>query len=159
ARRHGARFLLASTSEIYGDPIEHPQREDYWGNVNSVGPRSCYDEGKRFAEAIAVNYVWEYGLDARIVRIFNTYGPRSDPEDGRIVPNFVSQAVTGRPITVFGDGQQTRSYCYVSDLVRGLEAVMFAPGLAGEFFNLGNPAEVPALEFARLIRRLAGSDS
>jgi nucleoside-diphosphate-sugar epimerase len=159
ARRHGARFLLASTSEVYGDPTEHPQREDYWGNVNPVGPRSCYDEGKRFAEALTINYVWEYGLDARVVRIFNTYGPRSDPEDGRIVPNFVSQAVTGRPITVFGDGQQTRSYCYVSDLVRGLEMVMFAPDLAGEVFNLGNPAEVPALEFAHLIRKLAGSDS
>ena len=159
ARRSRARFLVASTSEIYGDPQQHPQSEDYWGNVNPIGPRSCYDEGKRYAEAATINYGLTYGLDTRIVRIFNTYGPRSDPEDGRIVPNFVRQALTGAPITVFGSGSQTRSYCYVSDLVRGLWAVMFTDGISGEVFNLGQPGERSALEFAQLIKRLTGSRS
>src|SRR5262249_16638138 len=124
---HGARFLLASTSEAYGDPLVHPQNEEYWGNVNPVGVRSCYDEGKRFAEALTMVYVRHYHLDARITRIFNCYGPRSDPEDGRLVPNFVTQALLGKPLTVYGDGKQTRSLCYVSDLVEGLIQVMRAP--------------------------------
>lgn len=159
ARRNNGRFLLASTSEIYGDPLQHPQREDYWGNVNSIGPRACYDEGKRYAEAMTINYVWKHDLDGRIVRIFNTYGPRSDPEDGRIVPNFITQALRGEPITVYGAGTQTRSFCYVSDLVRGLLAVMLAEGVTGEVFNLGNPGERSAREFAEIIKRIANSPS
>lgn len=159
ARRHRACFLLASTSEIYGDPLQHPQTEEYWGNVNPIGVRSCYDEGKRFGEAITMAYVRQYGLDARITRIFNTYGPHSDPYDGRIVPNFVTQALEGRPITVFGDGQQTRSLCYVSDLVEGILKAMFSERMAGEVFNLGNPDEHTVLEFARLVKEVCHSDS
>lgn len=158
-RADGARFLLASTSEIYGDPEVHPQTEDYWGNVNPIGPRSCYDESKRFAEAMAKVYGDEYGVDFRIVRIFNTYGPRNAIEDGRIIPNFVCQAIEGRPLTVFGDGAQTRSYCYVSDLVRGLVALATRDGLAGQVVNLGNPTEYGALEMAQAVIRLAGSTS
>lgn len=156
ARSWGSRFLMASTSEIYGDPLEHPQREEYWGNVNSVGPRSCYDESKRFAEALTAEYGRSYGLDVRTVRIFNTYGPHSRLDDGRIVPNFIGQALRGEPITIYGDGSQTRSFCYVSDLVAGLQAVMLAPDQAGEVFNLGNPAEQTVLGFARLVARIAG---
>lgn len=159
ARRRGAKFLLASTSEVYGDPLEHPQREEYWGNVNPVGIRSPYDEGKRFAEALTMIYVREYGVDARIVRIFNCYGPNSDPNDGRIVPNFITQALTGQPITVYGDGGQTRSLCYVSDLVDGLIRALCTPGTAGRVYNLGNPEEHTVLEFAQVIRRLANSTS
>ena len=159
ARRYQARFLLASTSEIYGDPQQHPQTEEYWGNVNPIGPRSCYDEGKRYAEAATINYGLTYGLDTRIARIFNTYGPRSDPHDGRIVPNFVTQALTGAPLTVFGSGSQTRSYCYVSDLVSGLIKLMETDGLSGEVFNLGHPGERSALEFAQIIKRLTNSHS
>lgn len=159
ARRCGAPFLLTSTSEAYGDPEVHPQPETYWGNVNPIGPRACYDESKRYAEAITVTYVREFGLDARIVRIFNTYGPRNDPSDGRIVPNFITQSIMNRPLTVFGDGSQTRSYCYVDDLVRGLITVANAPGIAGEIFNLGNPLEYSALELARLVKRLANSSA
>lgn len=159
ALRHGARFLMASTSEIYGDPLQHPQTETYWGNVNPIGERSCYDEGKRFGEAITMAYVRKHGLDARVIRIFNTYGPRSDPNDGRIVPNFVTQALRGQPITVFGDGQQTRSLCYVSDLVEGVVKAMFSPGTQGEVFNLGNPDEHTVLEYAQLIREACGSRS
>lgn len=159
AQRTKARFLLASTSEAYGDPLVHPQGEDYWGNVNPVGVRSCYDEGKRFAEALTMVFVRHYEVDARIVRIFNCYGPRSDPNDGRLVPNFVSQAITGRPLTVYGDGSQTRSLCYVSDLVDGLGLAMETPGTTGRVYNLGNPDERSVLEFARLIKRLADSDS
>ena len=155
----GARFLLASTSEAYGDPLVHPQREDYWGNVNPNGIRSCYDEGKRFAEALTMVYVRQYRLDARIVRIFNCYGPHSDPEDGRLVPNFVSQALADKPLTVYGDGSQTRSLCYVSDLVDGLIRVMNAPNAMGQVYNLGNPDERTVLEFAEVIRRVAGSTS
>jgi nucleoside-diphosphate-sugar epimerase len=154
ARRCGARYLFASTSEVYGDPLEHPQRETYWGNVNPVGPRACYDESKRFGEALTMVYVQHYGLDARIVRIFNTYGPRSDPEDGRLVPNFISQALRGHPLTVYGDGRQTRSLCYVDDLVRGIELAMFTPGTCGAVLNLGNPEEHTVLEYAELIREL-----
>lgn len=159
AYRRGARFLLASTSEVYGEPLCHPQREDYWGNVNPIGPRSCYDEGKRFAEALTVNYQREFGMDARIVRIFNTYGPRSDPEDGRIVPNFIRQALQGLPITVFGSGLQTRSLCYVDDLVEGLMLAMFSPGAENEVINLGSPDERSVMEYALLIKEVCGSTS
>jgi nucleoside-diphosphate-sugar epimerase len=159
ASQRGARFLLASTSEAYGDPLVHPQTESYWGNVNPVGIRACYDEGKRFAEALTMVWVRESRLDARIVRIFNCYGPRSDPEDGRIVPNFVTQALTGQPLTVYGDGSQTRSLCYVTDLVSGLIRALETPGTTGRVFNLGNPDERTVLEFAQVIKRLSGSDS
>ncbi len=159
ARRLNARFLLASTSEVYGDPLVHPQPETYWGNVNPVGPRACYDEGKRFAEALTMTYVERYNVDGRIVRIFNTYGPRNQPEDGRVVPNFVSQALSGRPITVYGDGRQTRSFCYVSDLVEGMIRTMFSDRTRGEVVNLGNPAEVTILEFAETVKRVTGSNS
>ncbi|HLJ66892.1 MAG TPA: UDP-glucuronic acid decarboxylase family protein [Chloroflexota bacterium] len=159
ARRYRARFLFTSTSEIYGDPMVHPQPEIYWGNVNPNGPRSCYDEGKRFGEALTFAYHREYDLDVRLVRIFNTYGPHSRPDDGRIVPNFVTQALAGRPITIYGDGSQTRSYCYVSDMVDGLMGAIFQPGTAGEVFNLGNPDEYTVEEFARRIAALVGSDA
>jgi nucleoside-diphosphate-sugar epimerase len=159
ALRHQAMFLMASTSEAYGDPLEHPQREDYWGHVNPVGVRSCYDESKRYAETLTMLYVRQYGLDARIIRIFNTYGPHSDPHDGRIVPNFVTQALRGEPITVYGDGTQTRSLCYVSDLVEGLRRAMFTAESQGEVLNLGSPEEHSVLEYAHLIKRLSGSAS
>lgn len=157
ARVAGGRFLMASTSEIYGDPLEHPQREEYWGNVSPNGPRACYDESKRFAEALTAQYRRTFGIDTRIVRIFNTYGPHSRLDDGRVVPNFVGQALRGEPITVYGDGTQTRSFCYVSDLVAGLKAVMFAPDMGGEVFNLGNPQERTILEFAETVAALCGT--
>ncbi len=159
AHRAGARFLLASTSEIYGEPLVHPQREDYWGNVNPIGVRSCYDESKRFAEALTMAYLRYRGVDARIVRIFNTFGPRMRLDDGRVVPNFVGQALRGEPLTVYGDGRQTRSFCYVADLVAGIMKVMFSPQARGEVFNLGNPDERTILEFAQLVIELAGSTS
>ncbi|MCL5264944.1 MAG: SDR family oxidoreductase [Chloroflexi bacterium] len=159
AKRHGAKFLLASTSEAYGDPLEHPQREDYWGNVNPIGIRSCYDESKRFGEALTMVYVRQHDLDARIIRIFNTYGPHSDPDDGRLVPNFVTQALKGEPLTVYGSGQQTRSLCYVSDLVEGILRAMLFDGTKGDVFNLGMPDERTVLEFAQMIKSLAGSSS
>jgi len=159
ALRSGARFLLSSTSEVYGDPLVHPQVESYWGNVNPIGPRACYDEGKRFAEALTVSYHRAHGLDARIVRIFNTYGPRSDPDDGRLVPNFIRQAIRGEPLPVHGDGSQTRSLCYVDDLVQGLMRAMFAPDVSGQVFNLGNPDEHTVLEYAEIIREACGSSS
>lgn len=159
AKRCDASFLLASTSEAYGDPQEHPQRESYWGHVNPVGPRACYDESKRFGEALTTTYIRSVGVDARVIRIFNTYGPHSDPADGRIVPNFITQAVDGKPITVYGDGSQTRSLCYVDDLVEGIVATMFKPGTKGEVVNLGNPEEHTVLEYAQIIRRLCGSSS
>ena len=160
AQRYGAKFLITSTSEAYGDPLTHPQREDYWGNVNSTGPRACYDEGKRFSEALTSIYAREYGLDARIVRIFNTYGPRMNPNDGRSVPNFISQSIRNEPITIYGDGKQTRSYCYVSDMVAGLRAVMFAPDeTRGMIFNVGNPDEREIGVFATLIRDMCGSQA
>jgi dTDP-glucose 4,6-dehydratase len=153
----GARFLLASTSEVYGDPLVHPQTEDYWGNVNTIGPRGCYDESKRFAEAITMAYHREHGVQTRIVRIFNTYGPRMRLNDGRVVPAFVSQALANRPITVFGAGSQTRSFCYVSDLIEGIYRLMnsstFLP------VNIGNPHELTVLEFARAIVRQTASRS
>ena len=159
AQRRGASFLFASTSEVYGDPLVHPQPEEYWGNVNPVGMRSCYDESKRYGEALTMVYVRESGADARLVRIFNTYGPRSDPEDGRLVPNFVSQALRGEPITVYGDGSQTRSLCYVSDLVEGLMRAMRTPGTRGGIYNLGNPDEHTVQEFAEMIKQQTGSAS
>lgn len=159
ARRWNARLLLASTSEVYGDPTMHPQGESYFGNVNSVGPRSCYDEGKRYAEALAMAYHRSLGIDVRIVRIFNTYGPRSDPEDGRMVPNFIRQSLLGLPITVYGDGSQTRSLCYVDDLVEGLVRAMLADSIAGEVINLGCPEEYTVLDYAKMIRDGCGSQS
>lgn len=153
-----AKFLLASTSEAYGDPKLHPQREDYWGNVNPVGPRSCYDESKRFAEALTMAYHRSRGLDARIVRIFNTYGPRMRKDDGRVIPNFITQAVANKPITVYGNGKHTRSFCYVSDLISGLEKAMLS-GHPGEVYNLGNPAELTILDLARTIKEITGSAS
>ena len=155
ARRHNARFLLCSTSECYGDPLEHPQSETYWGNVNPVGPRSCYDESKRFAEALTMAAHRTYKLRSNIARIFNTYGPRMKLDDGRVVPAFLGQALRGQPITIFGDGSQTRSFCYVSDMVEGLCRLM----LSDERYpvNLGNPAEMTILDFARRIQALAGS--
>ena len=157
ARAKRARFLLASTSEVYGDPLVHPQPETYWGNVNPVGPRGCYDEAKRFAEAMTIAYRNFHGVDTRIVRIFNTYGPRMRPNDGRIVPSLIGQALRGEPLTVFGDGAQTRSFCYVSDLVDGLYRLM----LSDERFpvNLGNPQELTILEFGERIRRIIGTSA
>ena len=157
ARRHGARFLLASTSEVYGDPDVHPQRESYWGNVNSVGPRSVYDEAKRFAEALTMAHHRTLGTDVAIVRIFNTYGPRLRPDDGRVVSNFLLQAMRGEPLTVYGDGSQTRSLCYVEDEVRGLIA-LFDSDLTGPV-NIGNPDEYTVLELAGTIIELLDSSS
>jgi dTDP-glucose 4,6-dehydratase len=157
ARAKGATFLLASTSEVYGDPLVHPQPETYWGNVNPIGPRGCYDEAKRCAEAFAMAYHRAHGVDTRIIRIFNTHGPRMQVLDGRAVPNFMAQALRGEPLTVYGDGSQTRSLCYVSDLVRGVIAALER---ADELpVNLGNPEEVTVLKLAETIIRLAGSDS
>jgi dTDP-glucose 4,6-dehydratase len=157
ARHNRARFLLTSTSECYGDPLEHPQSETYWGNVNPVGPRSCYDESKRFAEALTMAYYRVHGLETNIARIFNTYGPRMQLDDGRVVPAFIDQALRGDPLTVYGDGAQTRSFCYVSDLVDGLCRLM---GSDERYpVNLGNPEEMTILEFAEHIRRLTGSRS
>jgi UDP-glucuronate decarboxylase len=158
ARECGARILIASTSEIYGDPLQHPQAEDYWGNVNPIGPRACYDEGKRCAEALAVSYARQYGVQVRIARIFNTYGPRLRQGDGRVVSNFVVQALRGEPITVYGDGTQTRSFCFVSDLVEGFVRLM-ASDHGPEPVNLGNPRETTMLALASLIRRLTGSSA
>ena len=157
ARENNARFLLTSTSECYGDPMVHPQVETYWGNVNPVGPRSCYDESKRFAEAITMAYHRKYGLRTNIARIFNTYGPRMKLDDGRVVPAFLDQALRNVPMTVFGDGSQTRSFCYVSDLVDGLYRLM----LSEERYpvNLGNPREMTILEFAQTIQRLTGAET
>lgn len=153
----GAKFLLASTSECYGDPLEHPQKETYWGHVNPVGPRSCYDESKRFAEALTMAYHRKHGARTSIARIFNTYGPRMKLDDGRIVPTFLDQALRGAPITVFGTGRQTRSFCYVSDLVDGLVRL----SASGEPYpvNLGNPQEMEVMEFARHIQQTTGSGS
>jgi dTDP-glucose 4,6-dehydratase len=157
AKAKSARFLLASTSEIYGDPLVHPQPETYWGNVNPIGPRGVYDESKRFAESLTMAYHRAHGLQTRIARIFNTYGPRMRLDDGRVVPNFVGQALRGEPLTVYDDGSRTRSFCYVSDLAEGLYRLM----LSDEDYpvNLGNPSEITILEFARTIIRLAESTS
>ncbi|MFN7928481.1 MAG: UDP-glucuronic acid decarboxylase family protein [Blastocatellia bacterium] len=157
AKAKGAKFLLASTSEVYGDPLVHPQPEDYWGNVNPIGPRGVYDEAKRYAEAIAMAYHREHQVDVRIVRIFNTYGPRNRVNDGRVVPTFINQALCGEPITVFGEGNQTRSFQYVADLVAGVRKLMEAN--YNRPVNIGNPTEMTILEFAKLILRLTGSSS
>lgn len=158
AKRVRARVLQASTSEIYGDPQVHPQREEYWGNVNPIGVRSCYDEGKRVAETLMMDYHRQNGVDIRIVRIFNTYGPRMSVNDGRVVSNFIVQALRGEDITVYGDGSQTRSFCYVDDLVEGMVRMMECPEFIGPV-NLGNPSETSILEFARRIIELTGSRS
>src|SRR5215217_5066106 len=157
AKAKGARFVLASTSEVYGDPLEHPQKETYWGNVNPIGPRGVYDEAKRFAEAMTTAYHRFHGLDAKIVRIFNTYGPRMRLHDGRAVPAFMSQALRGEDVTIFGNGQQTRSFCYVSDLVDGIIRLMESD--VNEPVNIGNPHEMTIEEIARTIIRLTGSRS
>jgi dTDP-glucose 4,6-dehydratase len=157
AKHKRARFLLASTSEVYGDPLVHPQPESYWGNVNPIGPRGVYDEAKRYAEALTMAYHGQQGVDTSIVRIFNTYGPRMRPHDGRAIPTFVRQALAGEPITVFGDGSQTRSFCYVDDLVRGLH--LLASSEEHLPVNLGNPGEFTLLELANLVLRTTGSSS
>lgn len=156
ARAKGAGLLLASTSEVYGDPLVHPQTEDYWGNVNPIGPRSCYDEAKRFAEAIVMAYHRQHNIDTKIIRIFNTYGPRMRLNDGRVVPNFIKQVLLGEPITVYG-GSQTRSFCYVSDLVDGIYRLM----MSSEHMpvNIGNPTEFTVLEFAKLLKEMTGAKS
>ncbi len=159
ARQQNAMFLVSSTSEAYGDPLVHPQTEDYWGNVNPIGPRACYDESKRLGETLTMEYYRQYQLNARIVRIFNTYGPNSQIHDGRMIPNFITQALQNEPITIYGDGTITRSICYVSDLVDGLMRAMFQPHTAGEVFNLGNTEEHTVLEFAQTIIRLCEATS
>jgi UDP-glucuronate decarboxylase len=158
AREAKARILIASTSEVYGDPTIHPQVESYWGNVNPIGPRACYDEGKRCAETLAVSYARQYDVQVRIARIFNTYGPRMHENDGRVVSNFAVQALRGAPLTIYGEGQQTRSFCYVSDLVEGLVRLMASPHGADPV-NLGNPRETTVLELAELIRKISRSGS
>ncbi len=157
AKKKNARFLLASTSEVYGDPLIHPQKEDYWGNVNPIGPRGVYDEAKRFAEAITMAYHRYHGVETRIVRIFNTYGPRMRVRDGRAIPNFLSQALTGKDITVYGDGSQTRSFCYVSDLVEGIYRLLMSD--YDEPVNIGNPREMTVREMAEKILQATGSAS
>ena len=155
AKAKKARFLLASTSEVYGDPLVHPQPETYWGNVNPIGPRGVYDEAKRFGEALTMAYRRSHGVDTRIVRIFNTYGHRMRPKDGRVVPALIGQAIAGQPMTVFGDGSQTRSFCYVDDLIDGIYRLLLSS--EPDPTNIGNPAEMTVLEFARVIRRLTGT--
>ncbi len=157
AKEKKARILLASTSEVYGDPLVHPQKEDYWGNVNPIGPRGVYDEAKRFAEAITMAYQRTHGVTTRIVRIFNTFGPRMRKEDGRVVPNFIAQALRGEDVTVYGDGGQTRSFCYVSDLVEGILRLLWSDYPTP--VNIGNPREMTVLQFAKLIIELVGSKS
>lgn len=159
ANKHRAKFLLASTSEVYGDPLQHPQKESYWGNVNPVGIRSCYDESKRFAEAITMVFFRQFNVDAKIVRIFNTYGPRIDPGDGRVMANFVVQALKNMPLTIYGKGKQTRSFCYVSDLVSGLLKTMESNKISGETINLGNPEEYQIIFLAKLIKKMCQSKS
>ena len=157
AKNKKARFLIASTSEIYGDPLVHPQTEDYWGNVNPIGPRGCYDEAKRFAEALTMAYHKEHAVETRIVRIFNTYGPRMRLNDGRVVPAFISQALKNKPLTVFGRGRQTRSFCYVSDLIEGIYRLMMSS--FDQPVNIGNPVEMTVLAFAKAIIRATHSSS
>jgi dTDP-glucose 4,6-dehydratase len=159
AKAKNARYIFASTSEVYGDPAVHPQREDYWGYVNPVGPRSIYDEAKRFSEAMTMAYHREHGIDARIIRIFNTFGPRMRVNDGRVVPNFILQSMKNEPLTIYGDGSQTRSFCYVSDLVEGVFRAAVHENLSGQVLNLGNPTEVTILDLARRIKALLGSGS
>ncbi len=158
AKANGARYVLASTSEVYGDPEVHPQSESYWGHVNPIGPRSVYDEAKRYAEALAMAYYRLHGIDVRIARIFNTYGPRMRSEDGRVIPEFIARALRGEPLPVQGDGRQTRSFCYVDDLVEGIYRLATRDGLAGEVVNLGNPDEFTILELADLVRAIVGKE-
>lgn len=157
AKAKQATFVIASTSEVYGDPLVHPQKEDYWGNVNPIGPRGVYDEAKRFAEALTMAYHRFHGVDTRIARIFNTFGPRMRADDGRVVPAFICQALDGKPLTVFGDGRQTRSFCYVADLIEGL--YLLALSSENDPINIGNPREMNVLDFARLIIKLTESSS
>lgn len=157
AKAKGARFLITSTSEIYGDPLIHPQPESYWGNVNTIGPRGCYDESKRFAEALVMAYHRQHAIPTRIVRIFNTYGPRMRINDGRVVPAFISQALANQPITIFGDGKQTRSFCYYSDLIEGIYRLMMSE--SSDPVNIGNPHELTMLQFAEEIIKATGSKS
>lgn len=157
ARHKKALYLLASTSEVYGDPLEHPQREDYWGNVNPIGPRGVYDEAKRFAEAMTMAYHRYHGLDTRIARIFNTYGPRMRLEDGRVVPNFIAQALRHEPLTVYGDGSQTRSFCYVSDMIEGIYKLLFCGEV--EPVNLGNPREMSIIDFAGAVNKITSNSA
>jgi len=152
-------LVIASTSEVYGDPLIHPQTENYWGNVNPVGIRACYDEGKRFSEAISTTYFRKYNLNIRIARIFNTYGPNMEKEDGRVVSNFIYQALTNKPITIYGKGTQTRSFCYVSDMTKALYLLATTPNIRGEIINLGNPSEKSILELANIVKNLANSKS
>ncbi|MDH5532949.1 MAG: SDR family oxidoreductase [Candidatus Pacebacteria bacterium] len=158
AKRDNAKFIFASTSEVYGDPLEHPQKETYWGNVNSFGARSCYDEAKRYGEAICYTYLKDFNVDVRIVRIFNTYGPNMDPKDGRVVSNFVTQAIRGENLTMYGDGSQTRAFCYVDDLIRGFY-LMLTKDVTGEVINLGNPGEFTMLELAKIVNKKVGNSS
>ncbi len=159
AKKHSASFLFTSTSEIYGDPLVSPQREDYFGNVNPVGVRSVYDEAKRFGESITMAYVRKFDLDARIIRVFNTYGPFMQKDDGRVVSNFITQAIENKPITIFGDGTQTRSFCYVDDMVDGIKKAMFSENTKGEVINLGNPEERTISELATIIKKQTESGS
>ncbi len=159
AKKIASKVLVASTSEVYGDPKEHPQKETYFGNVNTFGPRSCYDESKRFAEAATYVYIHKYNLDARIVRIFNTYGPRMQKDDGRVVSNFINESLSGDVVSIDGDGSQTRSFCYVDDMVEGIVKAMFSDGTKGEIFNLGNPEEYKVKELADKIIKLTDSKS
>jgi nucleoside-diphosphate-sugar epimerase len=156
-RKRHTKFLFASTSEVYGNPQVHPQTESYWGHVNSFGPRSCYDESKRLGEALVYEYIHKFDVDARIIRIFNTYGPRLNENDGRVVSNLINQALRGESLTLYGDGSQTRSFCYVSDLVRGIWAAISTEGTKGGVFNLGNPQETTIRDFAKLVLQLCGS--
>ncbi len=158
AKRTGAKILITSTSEVYGDPLVHPQTEDYWGNVNPIGPRACYDEGKRAAETLFFDYHRQHNLKIKVVRLFNTYGPRMHPHDGRVVSNFVVSALTGRPLTMYGEGQQTRSFCYVDDLIRGLVLMMQSDDSVIGPINLGNPGEFTISELAAEVIRQVGSD-
>ena len=159
ARDARAKLLFVSTSEVYGDPLEHPQKETYWGNVNSFGPRACYDESKRFGEALVYTFVHKFHVDALIVRIFNTYGPHMEKDDGRVISNFIDQALNNKPITIYGDGTQTRSFCYVTDMVDGLIRAMEQPQTAGEVINLGNPDERTVADIAKRIKELTASPS
>jgi len=159
AKAYKAKFLFTSTSEVYGSPLEHPQKETYWGNVNPNGVRACYDESKRFGEMMTMLYVRKYRLDGRIVRIFNTYGPRMRKDDGRVVSNFINQAIAGKPITVYGDGSPTRSFCFVSDMVEGVVKAMMTDGTKGEVYNLGNPEEYTMIDLAKKIKAMTKSTS
>jgi nucleoside-diphosphate-sugar epimerase len=156
-RKRKAKFLFASTSEVYGNPQVHPQTETYWGHVNSFGPRSCYDESKRLGEALVYEYIHKFKVDARVIRIFNTYGPRLNENDGRVVSNMITQALHGKPLTIYGDGDQTRSFCFVSDLVAGIWAAISTEKTTGEVFNLGNPQETTIKDFAKVVIELCGA--